>query len=109
MKQNKKEWFDLKKLIIILLLLFFILIVVYFFITYYNIMDSKHAGFDKAQQFVFAESDVTHLDETHYFQSDEGYFIMNGKNEQGEEVYVYLLDDEPFHEEKMKIVQAKNV
>lgn len=106
--KSKKNNVNFAKIIFYLALIFVILIIGYFFIIYYQILNDKHDGYDSAVNYILSETNVNEITDVTYFQEEDGYFIMSGIDDEAEQVFVYLLDKEPFVKTNVIIVSKNN-
>lgn len=88
--KNSIGW---KKIIPAIILIFLIIIFIYMMIVYRQVMLSKQTGFKQVSEFVVEQTEIEEISSTSYFQAEDGYYILTGQDEPGENWYVYIMDD----------------
>lgn len=95
MIQKKTYNGNILKWIFISLSFLFVGSIIYFYVLYAHIQGTENANFPETAEFVLAETDLVTIDETVFFQDNDSFHIVTGKDAADLEyvVYVRLLED----------------
>lgn len=86
--------------------------------AYQTIRDPLANGFEQAEQYILSKSLLANVSDVNYYHGTEAYFVFKGKNQEGDEVIIWVTDDLVSHhvekssdgiskEEALAIVQSE--
>ena|SRR5699024_7316390 len=108
MKQNE-FYINWKRVLLIVLLFCLIAVIIYASTFYRYINQSKTEGFPEAEAFVLENSDITEITNIAYFQAEEGYFTLQGQDNQEKQFYAFLKDNKKLSKKQLYIVPFSDV
>lgn len=108
LKQQKKLHINWKRVLFVVLLFSIFVAILYSVWLYHTIQAGKTGRFDEAVAFVLQQTDMERIDDIHYFQEAEGYFILEA-DDGNDDHFVFLRDDETFSINQLYIIPKKEV